>query len=158
MKGYTAPQLALLELERSLRSRVDARAMAALRELASLTHASTVPVSIMMALSDAIEHGEFAPETSGGDDAAAEVEWANLSFVYDLLAVTCARSVTLTGWALAQLPPRLTDVSSLRSLDVRHNSIAALPRDLGASLPYLAKLDVSHNDLRALPRSLGRCE
>lgn len=48
-------------------------------------------------------------------------------------------------------------LARLERLSAAHNSLTALPADIG-SLKRLRELNVSSNQLAALPSALGRCE
>ena len=52
------------------------------------------------------------------------------------------------------MPESLRELASLKSLDVSHNNLTALP---AIPLPTLVRLRCTHNQLRTLPPSLSAC-
>ena len=67
-------------------------------------------------------------------------------------------SIICTGKGLRALPPSISCLKRIRTINVRDNHLTHIPSDLLASLPQLEELDVSENQLTCLPdiRNLAR--
>ena len=68
---------------------------------------------------------------------------------------TAMASLNLRGLGLADLPPELGRIRSLKKLSLSGNHLASLPPKLG-QLKSLRELDLEHNQLTSLPPGLGQ--
>ena len=67
------------------------------------------------------------------------------------------RQLSLNDNGLLNLPHSIYDLAHLVELNVAGNRLALLPAKVGALAHTLELLDLSHNSLRALPPQLGDC-
>ncbi len=79
-------------------------------------------------------------------------------YVADLLADSAAQKDThldLGGLELTEIPPPLTELTTLTHLSLRGNEITAIPASIG-QLTQLAQLSLADNQLTQLPAELGQ--
>jgi Leucine-rich repeat (LRR) protein len=98
---------------------------------------------------DVVDNPISCPPKSVADQGPVQVK----SFVKSLHEACNSRALNLQMLKLQIVPDVIMNMTPLRTLSVRHNSISALPRSI-ALLTNLTRLDVGENSLIMVPREL----